>query len=59
MIKIKQITDCKNGKHVFLITGWMTSGGKQKAVAMRCQHCLMPLHLEEIESEEWRKEEGV
>lgn len=57
--KCTQSTDCKNGKHTFMVTEWMTRGGHQVAIEIRCRHCLMPMSLEELRSSEWRKAEGV
>lgn len=44
---------CKQGFHTYIVTTWQVGGGKEKAIAMRCQGCLMPLDLQEIESAEW------
>lgn len=57
--KVTQSTDCKNGKHTFIVTRWQVKGGFEKAVAMRCQHCLVPLDMDEIEMKEWRESEGI
>lgn len=57
--KVKVSPDCKNGKHVFVATIWDTKGQKHQATEMRCQHCLIPVSLEEIQMNEWRKAEGL
>jgi hypothetical protein len=57
--KCKQSKECKDGHHTFIITNWRTHGGQQKAIAMRCRHCLMPMSLEEFEMKEWREEQGM
>lgn len=48
-------TTCTDGNHTYIVTTWLVGGGKEKAVAMRCRNCLMPLDLTEIESAEWAK----
>lgn len=50
---------CKEGRHTYIVTAWQIGGGKEKAIAMRCQACLMPLDLQEIESAEWQAREGI
>lgn len=50
---------CIEGKHTYIVTSWLIGGSKQKAIQMRCRHCLMPLDLQEIESGEWAKTEGI
>ena len=57
--KMMPHTACKNGNHTYIVTAWETKGMRQKAVAMRCRNCLMPLHLGELESAEWSKENGI
>lgn len=57
--KVKSSTTCKNGEHTFIVTGWYTKGGHQKATAMRCRYCLMPMNIEEIESQEWKEQNGL
>jgi len=57
--KVELTTECKTGKHIFIVTASMTKGGMNKATTMRCQHCLIPLDLEEISSREWQEEEGI
>lgn len=44
---------CDDGHHTYIVTAWTIGGGKQKACQMRCQNCLMPRDLQEIESSEW------
>lgn len=56
--KHEPCTPCTQGNHTYIVTSWQVGGGKEKAIAMRCQHCLMPLDLEEIQSAEWNKEQG-
>lgn len=55
----KPHTACDDGRHTFIVTGWQVGNGKEKAIAMRCQHCLMPMDLSEVESLEWAKKEGL
>ena len=50
---------CREGNHTYIVTNWGIGGGQQKARHMRCQHCLMPLDMQEIESMEWSKKEGL
>ncbi len=57
--KVEMTTECKAGKHIFIVTASMTKGGLQKATTMRCQACLMPLDMEEIEMREWKEAEGI
>jgi len=51
--------DCLQGYHTYIVTCWLIGGGKEKAVQIRCQHCLMPKDLTEIEMSEWSKKEGL
>ena len=44
--------------HHFIITGWMTKGGHQNATHMRCAQCMMPVNLEQLESQEWKDKNG-
>ena len=53
----EQVTKCK--VHNYIVTGWMTKGGQQNALHMRCSQCLLPVSLEELEQKEWRDEEGI
>lgn len=57
--KVTPATDCKSGKHTFFVTRWMNKGITRKALEVRCQHCLVAANLEEIETLEWRKAEGL
>lgn len=50
-------TPCKSGNHNFIVSSWLTSGGKKKAIAMLCQNCLMPMDLVEMENAKWFKKE--
>lgn len=50
---------CKEGNHTYIVTNWKIGGGQQKAQHMRCQYCLMPMDMAEIESIEWRAKEGI
>lgn len=59
MTEKKKVTQCKDGKHTFMITRWNEKGGYKKAVSMRCRNCLMPMGLEEIEMMEWKEQEGI
>lgn len=52
-------SSCEEGKHTYIVTSWLLGGGKQKAIQLRCRNCLMPLDLQEIESAEWSKAEGI
>ncbi len=52
-------TSCQEGKHTYVVTHWQIGGGQQKAQTMRCQHCLMPMNMMEIESAAWAKSEGL
>jgi len=52
-------TNCDRGNHTYIVTAWQTNGGRQKAIAMRCRHCLMPLDLEELQSAEWVKVQNI
>ncbi len=52
-------TNCELGNHTYVVTTWQIGGGKEKAIAMKCQHCLMPLDLTEIDSAEWVKKSGI
>ncbi len=47
-------TGCQAGHHTYIVTNWKIGGAQQKAQHMRCQHCLMPMDLQEIEGAEWR-----
>lgn len=49
---ISMLDPCKKGSHTFIITKWLISGGKQKATEMKCQHCLMPVEVNE-QSQDW------
>ncbi len=57
--KCKQSKECKDGYHTFVVTTWRMHGGTQKAIAMRCRHCLMPISLEEMDMVEFREEQGI
>ena len=57
--KMKPHEACHEGQHTYVVTAWQIGNGKEKAVAMRCQHCLMPLDLEELNSAEWSKRENI
>ena len=57
--KMKPHTACELGNHTYVVTAWQIGGGKEKAIAMKCQHCLMPLDLTEIDSAEWAKTQGI
>lgn len=56
MKKHTPLTACEEGKHTYLVTAWLIGGGKQKAIELRCRHCLMPLDLQEMGMAEWRKD---
>jgi hypothetical protein len=43
---------CKDGQHTYVVTCWQVGAGKEKAVAMRCQRCMIKVDLQEIESAE-------
>lgn len=58
-LKVESSTKCKNANHTFIVTEWFIKGGHQKAGMMRCQHCLMPMNLEEIETQEWKVQNGL
>jgi hypothetical protein len=52
---------CQDGKHTFIVTVWQVTGNAKKALHMKCQHCLMPIELNEtskdwVVSREWLKE---
>lgn len=51
--------DCQDGYHMYIVTAWQEAAGRRKAIHMRCQFCLMPMDLQEVESMEWRKKEGI
>lgn len=60
----KQKSDTPNSQntqcdHTFVVTCWQQGGGKEKAIAMRCQKCLCPRNLQELESVEFRQEKGI
>lgn len=57
--KVEVNGDCKTGKHTFIVTAYMQKGNHKKATHMRCQYCLMPMNLEEVEMNEWKNEEGM
>ena len=57
--KVELTDECKAGRHTFIVTVSMTKGGLQKATTMRCQSCLIPLSVEEIEMREWKESEKV
>lgn len=57
--KVDVMAECKNGHHTFIVTDIMVKANKHKATMMRCQHCLMPMNLEEIEMNEWKNKEGM
>ena len=46
--KVNPTTECKGGKHTFVVTRWRVHGGDQQALMMRCQHCLMAMDMEEL-----------
>lgn len=48
----------KCNPHHFIITGWITKGGIQNATTMRCCQCMMPVNLEQLESQEWKEKNG-
>ncbi len=48
----------KCNPHNFIVTGWITKGGMQNATSMRCAQCMMPVNLEQLESQEWRDKQG-
>jgi hypothetical protein len=50
---------CDEGKHVYIVTSWQKQQNTEKASAMRCQHCLKPMDMQEIESAEWNKKNDV
>lgn len=50
---------CLEGNHTYIVTHWQVGGAQQKAQMMRCQNCLMPLNMQELESIEWAKKEGL
>ena len=58
-VKVKQSTSCKNGEHTFLVTESFTKGQHKKATKMRCRHCLIAMNIEEIETQEWKEENGI
>jgi len=57
--KVTPAVDCTSGKHTFFVTRWMDRGGNKKALEVRCRNCLVAANLEEIETLEWRKAEGL
>lgn len=57
--KVKESTECKDGTHKFTVTSWRIHGGIRRAVQMRCQHCLVPVDMEELESLEFSREQGI
>lgn len=57
--KVKSNKDCKDAHHTFVVTSWYERGGHRKANIMRCCHCLMPMNIEEIESQEWAEQNGI
>lgn len=57
--KVELTTECKAGKHKFIVTAWFNKGGQQKATTMRCQYCLIPLDMEEMHMREWSEENGI
>jgi hypothetical protein len=44
--------------HHFIVTGWNTKGGSQNATHLRCAQCMMPVNLEQLESQEWKDKQG-
>ncbi len=44
--------------HKFIVTGWLSKGGHQNATLMRCSQCLMPVNVEQLESQEWKDSQG-
>lgn len=52
-------TACKKGSHSFIVTRWLSKGGSEKAVQMRCQKCLEPVGIEELEMLEFKQENGM
>jgi hypothetical protein len=50
---------CVAGGHTYFVTSWRIGGGQQKAQMIRCRNCLMPLDMEEVESAEWSRKEGL
>lgn len=57
--KVKVKTECKDGQHTFIVTAYMQKGNNKKATMMRCQHCLMPMNIEEVEMNEFKNDEGM
>ena len=62
--KSKMITKpngCESDHHTFVVSKWVTTGGYQKSTHMMCQHCLLPIELNEasktwVVNREWLKE---
>ena len=52
-------TGCLAGFHTYIVTNWKEGGGQRKAQHMRCQHCLMPMDLDEINMAEWMAKEQM
>lgn len=51
-------TPCKDGNHTFIVSTWQLGNGKERAVRVICQHCLMPMDLVEMENARWFEEEA-
>lgn len=56
--KTEKPAKVKCSPHHFVVVGWMTKGGHQSATMMRCAQCLMPVNLEQLESQEWKDSQG-
>ena len=50
---------CAKGNHSYIVTRWLSKGGSEKAVQMRCQKCLEPVGIEELEMLEFKQENGM
>lgn len=60
---VTQHDDCAIGRHTFIVSVWQVTGSAKKAIHMMCQHCLMPIELNEasrdwVVNREWLKEKG-
>jgi len=57
--KKEKLEKFKCNPHSFLVTGWMIKGGANRATTMRCTQCLMPVSVEQLESQEWKDSQGI
>lgn len=55
-VKPAKIKECA---HNFLVTHWMIRGTSHSATELRCSHCLLPVSLEQLTSQEFKDKNGI